>query len=366
VLLCNLGTPDAAHAAAVRRYLAEFLGDPRVVEIPRPVWWLPILHGIILRVRPAKSAKKYASIWTPEGSPLKVWTPSRPRCCAAGWAARACGAGAPRHALRQPVDRRQLDALKAEAPPRVLILPPTRSTAATTTASVFDAVYTWAAAGAQRARAALRQPLPRRPGLHRALAGRVATHWQDHGRPDKLVMSFHGVPERTLHLGDPYHCECHKTARLLAERLGLARTATAVTFQSRFGKAKWLEPYTEPTLVALGAAGTRRVDVVCPGFTSDCLETLEEIAMEAREAFLHAGGKEFHYIPCLNDSRPGSNRAGQRGRAAHGRLAHPDGARCGGAGGPAHGRAGAGRDPVGGHSFKKKRRCSPRRYCVSR
>jgi ferrochelatase len=134
-----------------------------------------------------------------------------------------------------------------------------------------------------------------------ALAGSIQRYWQTHGRPEQLVMSFHGVPERTLHLGDPYHCECFKTARLLAEQLGLGKEQFKVTFQSRLGRAKWLEPYTEPTLIAMGQAGVKRADVICPGFTSDCLETLEEIAMEGREAFLHAGGKEFHYIPCLND-----------------------------------------------------------------
>jgi ferrochelatase len=140
------------------------------------------------------------------------------------------------------------------------------------------------------------------PGYIDALARRIEAHWRTHGQPDQLVMSFHGVPERTLHLGDPYHCESHKTARLLAERLGLRKDRWQLTFQSRFGKAKWLEPYTEPTLVKMAQSGVGRVDVVCPGFTSDCLETLEEISQEAREAFLHAGGKEFHYIPCLNDS----------------------------------------------------------------
>jgi ferrochelatase len=184
----------------------------------------------------------------------------------------------------------------------VLLLPAYPQYSGTTTASAWDAVYQWAAG--IRAVPELRfvNHYHDDAGYISALASRIQAHWQEAGRPDKLVMSFHGVPERTLHLGDPYHCECHKTARLLADRLGLAKAQWQLTFQSRFGKAKWLEPYTEPTLVALAQQGIKRVDVVCPGFTSDCLETLEEISQEAREAFLHAGGQDFHYIPCLNDS----------------------------------------------------------------
>jgi ferrochelatase len=302
ILLCNLGTPDAPTAPALRRYLAEFLGDHRVVEIPKPIWWL-ILHGIILRVRPAKSAAKYASIWTPDGSPLKAWTDKQAQGLQ-DWLVRQGHHVTVRYAMRygNPSIAAQLDALKAEGATRVLVLPAYPQYSATTTASVFDAVYGWA--GKVRNIPELRfvNRYHDDAGYIAALAQRIRTYWQAHGQPDKLVMSFHGVPERTLHLGDPYHCECHKTARLLAEQLGLSRDQYQLTFQSRFGKAKWLEPYTEPTLVALAQAGVKRVDVVCPGFTSDCLETLEEIAQEAREAFLHAGGQDFHYIPCLNDS----------------------------------------------------------------
>ena len=275
----------------------------RVVEIPKPVWWL-ILHGIILRVRPAKSAAKYASIWTPEGSPLKVWTEKQARLLQ-DWLQRQGHHVTVRAAMRygNPSMAAQLDALKAEGHTRVLVLPAYPQYSGTTTASVFDAVYRWA----DRVRTIPELRFVNRyhddPGYIAALAQTVRQHWQQHGRPDRLVMSFHGVPERTLHLGDPYHCECHKTARLLAQALELAPGQYQLTFQSRFGKAKWLEPYTEPTLVALAQAGVKRVDVVCPGFTSDCLETLEEIAQEAREAFLHAGGQDFHYIPCLNDGK---------------------------------------------------------------
>lgn len=303
ILLCNLGTPDAPTPAALRRYLAEFLGDHRVVEIPKPIWWL-ILHGIILRVRPARSAAKYATIWTPEGSPLKVWT-EKQAALLQTWLQQRGHHVTVRAAMRygNPSIAAQLDALKAEGHTRVLVLPAYPQYSGTTTASVFDAVYHWADQVRTIPELRFINRYHDDPGYIAALAQTVRTHWQQHGRPDRLVMSFHGVPERTLHLGDPYHCECHKTARLLTQALELAPGQVQLTFQSRFGKAKWLEPYTEPTLVALAQAGVKRVDVVCPGFTSDCLETLEEIAQEAREAFLHAGGQSFHYIPCLNDGR---------------------------------------------------------------
>lgn len=301
VLYCNLGTPDSPSTTDVRRFLAEFLSDARVVEIPR-LLWLMLLHGIILRVRPAKSAAKYASIWMAEGSPLKVWTERQSRSLQ-HWMDRQAQQVRVAYAMRYGSQSiaEQLDALKAEGVTRVLVVPAYPQYSATTTASLFDAVYTWAAKVRNLPELRFVNHYHDHPAYIDALALSIERHWQTHGRPEQLVMSFHGVPERTLHLGDPYHCECFKTARLLAERLQLPRDQVKVTFQSRLGRAKWLEPYTEPTLIALAQAGTRRVDVVCPGFTSDCLETLEEINMEAREAFLHAGGQEFHYIPCLND-----------------------------------------------------------------
>lgn len=303
ILLCNLGTPDAPTAPALRRYLAEFLGDHRVVEIPKPIWWL-ILHGIILRVRPAKSAAKYASIWTSEGSPLRAWTEKQAKLLGGHLGERGHQQLLVRYAMRygNPSIAQQLDELKAAGATRVLIVPAYPQYSASTTASVFDAVYRWAERTRLIPELRFINHYHDNAGYIQALKHRVEEHWAIHGRPDKLVMSFHGVPERILKLGDPYHCECHKTGRLLAEALGLTKEQYVVTFQSRFGKAKWLEPYTEPTLIALAKAGTQRVDVVCPGFTSDCLETLEEISLEAREAFLHAGGKQFQYIPCLNDS----------------------------------------------------------------
>ena len=301
VLYCNLGTPDSPSTADVRRFLGEFLSDHRVVEIPRILWWL-ILHGIILRFRPAKSAAKYAGIWTPEGSPLKVWTEKQAKLLQ-GWLGQRGYQVPVRYAMRYGSTSipSQLDALKAEGVTRVLIVPAYPQYSATTTASLFDAVYTWAAKVRNLPELRFVNHYHDDAGYIAALAGSIQRYWATHGQPDQLVMSFHGVPERTLALGDPYHCECFKTARLLAQALGLTPAQFKVTFQSRLGRAKWLEPYTEPTLIALGKSGVRRVDVVCPGVTSDCLETLEEISMEGREAFLHAGGKEFNYIPCLND-----------------------------------------------------------------
>ncbi len=301
VLLCNLGTPDEPTPKAVRRYLAEFLSDQRVVEIPRLLWLL-ILHGIILRFRPAKSAAKYASIWTPEGSPLKIWTEKQAKLLQ-GWLGQRNHHVKVRWAMRYGSTSiaSQLDAMKDEGVTRVLVVTAYPQYSATTTASVFDAVYQWAQGCRAIPELRFVNHYHDHPDYIAALAASVERYWKRNGKPDKLVMSFHGVPERTLHLGDPYHCECFKTARLLSNKLGLTKAQYQVTFQSRLGRAKWLEPYTEPTLIAMGKAGVKRVDVLCPGFTSDCLETLEEINMEAREAFLHAGGKEFHYIACLND-----------------------------------------------------------------
>ena len=305
VLWCNLGTPDAPEAAPLRRYLAEFLSDQRVIEIPKALWWL-ILHGIILRTRPAKSAAKYASIWTPEGSPLRVWTEKQAKLLQ-GWLGEHGHAVTVRYAMRygQPSIASQLDALKADGVQRILILPAYPQYSGTSSASVMDAVFAWG----QSVRALPEFRFVNRyhddAGYIDAVARQVEAHWKTEGRLEadaRLVMSFHGVPERTLHLGDPYHCECQKTARLLAERLGLRPEQWQLSFQSRLGRAKWLEPYTEPSLIALAKAGVRRVDVVCPGFTSDCLETLEEIAMEGRHAFMQAGGKQFHYVRCVNDA----------------------------------------------------------------
>jgi protoporphyrin/coproporphyrin ferrochelatase len=301
IILCNLGTPDAPTPAALRRFLAEFLGDARVVEVPRLLWLL-ILHGVILRVRPAKSAKKYASIWSAEGSPLKVWS-QKQALMLTGYLGERGHHVTVRMAMRYgtPSMASVLDEVKAGGAKRVLILPLYPQYSGTTTASIIDAVCTWA----QRARTVPELRFVNHyhddPGYINALCKRVTDHWGANGKPEKLILSFHGVPKRTLALGDPYHCECLKTARLMRQRLGLAEDFVVVTFQSRLGKAEWLQPYTEPSLIAMAKQGVKRVDVMCPGFTSDNLETLEEINMEAREAFLHSGGKEFHQIACLND-----------------------------------------------------------------
>ena len=308
VLLVNLGTPDAPTASAVRRYLAEFLSDPRVVEIPRLVW-LAILHGVILRVRPAKSARKYALIWGKDGSPLLIHSVKQKVLLAGSLGERLKALGLPAdHAVVElamrygnPDVQGAMDRLKAAGCDRILVLPLYPQYAASTTASAQDAVY----ALAQRTR---RMPALRSvdcfhddAGYIRALARSIGDYWMRHGRPDKLVLSFHGIPRRSLDLGDPYHCHCFKTARLLAAELGLEPKQYAVTFQSRFGKAEWLKPYTAETAAALGKEGLRRIDVACPGFVSDCLETLEEIGMEVRDQFLGNGGNEYHAIPCLNE-----------------------------------------------------------------
>lgn len=302
LLLVNLGSPDEPTPAATRRYLAEFLSDPRVVEIPRAVWWL-VLHGIILNTRPAKSAAKYATVWTPQGSPLVSGTHRlaariQQRLSTQGHAVIV------KTAMRygNPAIPRMLDELRSEGATRVLVLPLYPQYAAATTASVWDGVANWSAQARQLPEFRFVNRYGDEPALIRALADSVQRHWAAHGRAAKLVMSFHGLPERSLHLGDPYHCECHKSARLLAQALDLPKDAWQVTFQSRFGKAQWLRPYTEPTLKDLAAAGIKSVDVICPGFSVDCLETLEEIAQEARDAFLEAGGEAFRYIPCLNDN----------------------------------------------------------------
>ena len=300
IIWCNLGTPEAPTAGALRRYLGEFLSDHRVVEIPKAIWWL-ILHGIILRVRPAKSAAKYASIWTPEGSPLKVISAAQAEALEAQL--RQLGHEVSVHlAMRygQPSVASAIDEAKSQGAQRILVLPAYPQYSGTTTASVFDAVYAWARKSRWIPELRFVNQYHDHPAYIQALAARVRGHWAEHGRGEHLLMSFHGVPERTLHLGDPYHCQCHKTGRLLAEALGLGKEEWTLTFQSRFGKAKWLEPYTEPTAIALAQRGVRQLDVVCPGFTADCLETLEEIAGEVREAFQHAGGQDLRYIPCLN------------------------------------------------------------------
>jgi ferrochelatase len=301
VLLVNLGTPDAPTPAALRRYLGEFLSDPRVVEIPA-VAWKPLLHGVILRTRPAKSAAKYKAVWTPEGSPLQVWTTKQAKLLLGALGERGHRVLV-RHAMRygNPSVASQLDALVAEGANRILVLPLYPQYCAATTGSTFDAVAAWGRQARRVPELRFVQHFHDDALYIEALAQRLLKHWAENGAPERLLLSFHGMPARTLKLGDPYFCECHKTARLLGERLGLAGDRLLVTFQSRFGRAEWLQPYTEPTLRRLAREGVKRVDVACPGFVADCLETLEEIAIEGRAAFLAEGGEQFHYVPCLND-----------------------------------------------------------------
>ncbi len=314
VLLCNLGTPDAPTPHAVRRFLSEFLSDHRVVELPRPVWWL-ILHGIILRVRPKKSALKYASIWSKNGSPLRMWTEKQAKLLE-GHLGQLGHRVSVKHAMRYAGSNtdsigKQLDSFKVEGVDKVLIFPAYPQYSATTTASLFDAVYTWGAKIRTLPELRFINRYHDDTGYVAALASSVQAHWQIHGRiqgeNEKLLMSFHGLPERNLQLGDAYHCECFKTARLLAEFLQLKPEQYTVAFQSRLGRAKWLQPYTEPTAMAMAKNGVTRLDVICPGFNCDGLETLEEINMEVRHAFVaqqspNGSLVQFHYIPCLNDN----------------------------------------------------------------
>jgi ferrochelatase len=302
ILLINLGTPEAPTAAAVRPYLKEFLWDRRVVEIPRVVWWL-ILNGIILNLRPKQSAEKYAAIWRAEGSPLKVYTERIAKLLKGQLGDRLHQPLLVDYAMRygQPAVADKLKEMKEQGVDRLLILPLYPQYAASSTGSALDAVWLNLLQTRNPPETRTIKHFHDHPGYIAALRQSVEAYWAEHGRPEVLVMSFHGTPRRTLDLGDPYHCECRKTGRLLAEALGLADTQYRISFQSRFGRAEWLQPYTAATLEQLGRDKTRRVDVLCPGFVADCLETLEEIAMEGKASFLNAGGGEFRYIPALND-----------------------------------------------------------------
>ena len=300
VLLVNLGTPQAPTAAAVRRYLAEFLSDRRVIEIP-PLLWQPILRGIILNLRPRRSAHAYAQVWTDAGSPLAVITGAQAAALAGAFGDRVIVD----HAMRygQPAIGERIEALKAQGCDRILLAPLYPQYCGATTASVTDAAF--AAVAAMRWQPALRV-LPAyfdHPAHIDALATsvRASLALLDFA-PDAIVASFHGMPRRTLELGDPYHCHCQKTARLLGEALG---RELIVSFQSRFGRARWLEPSTEATLARLAGQSARTVAVVAPGFAADCIETLEEIAIRGRRQFIAAGGEQFAYLACLNDSEVG-------------------------------------------------------------
>lgn len=301
LLLVNLGTPDAPEKKAVKRYLKQFLSDKRVVEIPS-IFWQPILRGIILNTRPAKSAEAYSLVWTEDGSPLASYTRKQAEKLApkidgvmVEWAMRY---GNPSIASR-------LDAMKAAGCDRILIAPLYPQYSGATTASVHDAVFD--AIAAMRWQPAIRLL----PAYHDdpAYIDALATSLERDIAaldfvPDALVASFHGMPQRTLELGDPYHCHCQKTARLLSEKMG---RELVVAFQSRFGRAKWLEPATDTTLEALAGQGKKNIAIFAPGFSSDCLETCEELAIRGKEQFESGGGEKFAYLPCLNDSETGIN-----------------------------------------------------------
>ena len=302
VLMANLGTPDAPTPGALRRYLRQFLLDPRVIELPRPLWWT-ILHLFVLTRRPRVSAALYRKVWTAEGSPLLVIT-RRQAAAVAEIVARE--AATPVHVAvgmryGEPSIRAALRELAAKGCRRILALPLYPQYAAATSASTFDAVAaelsTWRWVPELRTVLSYHDD----PGYVAALADSIRAAWSDGGPAEKLLFSFHGIPQRYFDAGDPYPCHCWKTARLVAERLGLPPERYEVTFQSLFGKEEWIKPYTDRTLQAMARAGVKSVDVICPGFAADCLETLEEIDGLNRELFLHAGGERFRYVPALND-----------------------------------------------------------------
>lgn len=301
ILLINLGTPDAPTPAALKRYLAEFLSDPRVVEMPR--WlWKPILHGVILNTRPAKSAAKYAAVWTPEGSPLLAHTVKQAKLLRGLLGEQGISAEVA-VAMRygNPSLVSAVEALKAKGCDRILALPLYPQYSGATTGSALDGLFQALKQVRNVPEIRTLRHYPDHPGYIGALAASVRDHWASNGRGDLLLLSFHGMPRAAIDAGDPYREECLLTARALATALGLEEKHYRVTFQSRFGRAEWLKPYTAPTLEELGKQGVKRLDVICPGFAADCLETLEEIALEGKASFLAAGGQEYRYIPALND-----------------------------------------------------------------
>jgi len=301
VLLVNLGTPDAPTSSAVRRFLKPFLSDPRVVEYPRLLWWL-ILNGIILRIRPSRSAKAYREIWTDEGSPLMLFS----QAIADGVRARLEQAAPDTYRVElamtygEPSISSAIDKLQAAGARRLLVLPLYPQYSGTTTASVFDNVSKKLQTMRWVPEARFINQYHDEPGYIAALAASIREHWEQNGKGDHLLFSFHGVPQYTLMGGAPYHCQCQKTGRLLADALGLGENDWTLSFQSRVGREEWLRPYTDETVTELGKQGTKRLDVACPGFSTDCLETLEEIAMQNAEFFTEAGGESLHYIPALN------------------------------------------------------------------
>lgn len=303
VLITNLGTPDAPTTSALRKYLAEFLSDPRVIEVPKLIWWC-ILHGIILRTRPRRSAEAYEKVWTDKGSPLLDISLKQAKGVQEELDNRLPGGVKVELAMRygNPSIKSGLEKLKEANANRILIFPLYPQYSAATTASTFDAVAdvlkTWRWIPEIR----MINHYHENENYIDALASSIQDHWREHNKPEKLLFSFHGLPKHYFLAGDPYHCECHKTARLVAEKLLLNENEWQVTFQSRFGPREWLQPYTDKTLKELGKQGTKHVQVICPGFSADCLETLEEINIQNKDFFIEAGGETFSYIAALNDS----------------------------------------------------------------
>ncbi|MEO7916592.1 MAG: ferrochelatase [Dokdonella sp.] len=298
VLLVNLGTPDAPTTGAVRRYLAEFLGDRRVVDLPRWLWW-PILYGVILMIRPARSARLYRAVWTERGSPLATGTADLARAVDEVMGDDVVV----RHAMRygNPGVAAVLEELKKTGLRKLLVIPLFPQYSATTSASVFDAVIKQLQGWRHVPDFAFLGDYHVDPAYIGALAKSVRSHWAEHGRADRLMLSFHGIPQRYVRKGDPYQAQCQATAAALREQLGIDENEFLVCYQSRVGREPWLTPYTDKTLEALPKEGVRSVQVLCPGFAIDCLETLEEVAITNREIFEHAGGERYEYIACLND-----------------------------------------------------------------
>ena len=297
VLITNLGTPAAPTKEALRPYLKEFLSDPRVVELPRWKWW-PILHGIILNVRPAKSAKLYASVWTDKGSPLM--TISMDQCAALQ--AQLGDEYVVKLGMRygQPSIASQLQAFQDAGINKLIVLPLYPQYSGPTTGSTFDALSKEIASWRWMPDLHFINTYHDHPLYIDALCQSIEKHRAAHGEPERWVFSYHGMPQRYLESGDPYYCLCQKTTRLVAEKLGLSQGSYLTSFQSLFGKEEWLKPYTDATLTQLGKEGIKHVAVLCPGFSADCLETIEEIGEENREVFTEAGGETYHYIPALN------------------------------------------------------------------
>ncbi|WP_371193950.1 ferrochelatase [Glaciecola sp. SC05] len=301
VLISNLGTPQAPTKQALRPYLKQFLSDPRVVEVPKLIWWF-VLNIIILNIRPARSAKAYQTVWTDEGSPLLTHTKHQAEGLAKRFSEKYGDDVVVEFAMRygEPSVSTAVESLLAQGARKIILLPLYPQYCASTSGSTFDA---------------LAEDFTKRRWLPdfrfvshyhdndnyiACLADKIQAHWDKHGRADKLIFSYHGIPKRYLKNGDPYHCECHKTSRLIAEKLSLKSDEYMTTFQSRFGREEWLTPYTDETFKKLPSQGVKSLQVVCPGFSSDCLETIEEIGEENCEYFMHAGGERYEYIECLN------------------------------------------------------------------